>query len=217
MTWTQSLDNGGSPITAYEVWYNQGPITNTFVKYSEVDANTLTETITTVTAGDPYVVLIITANRLGSSTLPSESVTVYAASAPEAPSAPTRVAGTNAQTTIDIEWTSNGDGGSGILGYEVWWNGGGTGPVTGLKASLAGSATTTQITDLIPGTYYGFAIKAVNIVDSSSLSDEATFIAATVPAKPLSISLDYQSETAITFSWVPDSETGGSPLLSYKL
>jgi len=130
-------------------------------------------------------------NRLGSSPASLET-TIYAASVPVAPNAPTRVPNTFSQTTIDIEWIASSNGGSGITGYEVWWNGGGDGPVTGLKQTL-GLITTTKITGLSPGTFYKFAIKAKNIVGLSSLSDAASFIAATVPAKPASIYLISQS------------------------
>ena len=217
VTWTATSDNGGTAITSYEVWYNQGPITNTFIVNSEVSSATTTETITSVASGDPYIVKIVAKNRLGSSE-DSGSVTVYAASVPDAPQAPSRVAGTNAQTTIDIEWTANGNGGSGITVYEVWWNGGGEGPVTGLKVEISsGSTTSTQITGLSPGTYYGFAIKAVNIVGPGSLSSETSLIAATVPEKPAHLSLVSQSETEITVTWEPSIDTGGTPITGYKL
>lgn len=187
VSWTASPDNGGTPITAYEVWYNQGPITNIFVLYSTVSESTLSETITTVTSGDPYLIRVVAKNRLGDSD-PSLESTVYAASVPDAPNAPTRVPDTNSQTTIDIEWTTNSNGGSGITGYEVWWNGGGEGPVTGVKATLS-AFTTAQISGLSAGTYYKFAIKAINVVGASNLSLETSFIAATIPAKPSTIYL----------------------------
>lgn len=93
VTWAASANNGGTAITAYQVYFNQGPITNTFVVYSTVSQATLTETITTVTSGDPYIIRIVTQNRLGSSPASLET-TIYAASKPEAPDAPTRVANT---------------------------------------------------------------------------------------------------------------------------
>ena len=57
----------------------------------------------------------------------------------------------------------------------------------------------------------------MNIVDSSALSPETSLIAATVPAKPGSVTLVSQSETAITFSWIPDADTGGTVLTQYKI
>ena len=74
MVWAATADNGGTPVTAYEVWFNQGPITNTFVKYSTVSPSTLTETITTVTSGDPYIIRIVAVNRLASSACLSMSL-----------------------------------------------------------------------------------------------------------------------------------------------
>ena len=136
MTWTAPTSNGGTPITGYEVWYNQGPITNVFVKYSTVSEVTLTETITSVTSGDPYIVRVVAFNRLGDSD-PSAETTIYAASVPSAPNAPSQVPSTESTTTIDIQWTANGNGGAPISGYELWWNGGGDGPVTGVKATLS--------------------------------------------------------------------------------
>lgn len=68
-----------------------------------------------------------------------------------------------------------------------------------------------------PGTYYGFAIKALNIVGTSSLSGETSLIAATVPAKPANLSLVSQSETQITVTWEPNVDTGGTPITGYKL
>ena len=93
MTWTGTTENGGTPVTSYQVWYNQGPITDTYVVYSTVSAETLTETITSVTAGDPYKIKIVALNRLGSSPDSSET-TIYAAAVPDAPQAPTRVSNT---------------------------------------------------------------------------------------------------------------------------
>ena len=87
------------------------------------------------------MIRIVARNRLGPSD-PSSEVTVYAASVPDAPSAPTRVPDTNAQTTIDLEWTANGNGGSGITGYEIYWNAGGTGPAIALKVAPLGTGTT---------------------------------------------------------------------------
>jgi len=89
-----------------------------------------------------------------------------------------------AKTTIDIEWTFNDNGGSQITEYEVWWNGGGSDPVTGKKLTVPGTQTNAQIVDLSPGTYYRFAIKAVNLVGSSSLSPDTSIIAATKPLAP---------------------------------
>jgi len=154
------------------------------------------ETISTVSSGDPYKIKVRGFNLVGAGPF-SDEVTVYAAREPDAPNAPTRVADTYAKDTIDIEWTPNGNGGSGISGYQIWWNGGGTGPVTGQLAELLTPVTTYQATGLSEGIYYRFAIKAVNIVKESNLSGETQLIAAKEPNAPGTPTLDSQDSTLV--------------------
>jgi cellulose 1,4-beta-cellobiosidase len=193
--WTAETSNGGSPVTAYEVWYNQGSIINTFVLYSSVNSATFQEIITTVSAGDAYTIKIRGQNRVGYSSY--TQTMIYAATVPDAPNAPTRVSGSNTLTTITLTWTANGDGGLAITNYEIWWNGGGAGPVTGLLQSTGSTSTTYVATGLSSGTYYSFAIKADNIVGTSSLSTSTSIICATVPDAPTSLTLVSQSTSAI--------------------
>lgn len=186
--WLVEASNGGSAVLNYEVWYNQGPILNTMVLYSTVNAATLEQIITSVSSGDVYAIKVRGVNRVGYSAF-SSTVNIYAATVPFAPNAPTRTAGTNTQTSITIEWTANSNGGSAITSYEIWWNGGGAGPVTGLLFNTGTTATTYVATGLSAGTYYSFAIKAKNIVGSSDLSSSTSIICATIPDAPISLAL----------------------------
>lgn len=111
------------------------------ILYEVIDSSTLQKIVTGVSSGTPYIFKLLARNDVGVSVFSSE-VTIYAAEKPSAPAAPTRVANTYALNTIDIEWTPNSDGGSTITGYEIWWNGGGSGPVTGLKETLTTDAVT---------------------------------------------------------------------------
>jgi hypothetical protein len=43
---------------------------------------------------------------------------------------------------------------------------------------------TAQITELTPGTIYGFSVKALNVVGDSEFSQAALIMAATVPDPP---------------------------------
>lgn len=192
--WTPESSTGGAPITGYEIWHNQGSITDTFYPYATVGPSTYTSTIAgpgVISPGDSYKVKIVAKNRVGDSDFSAET-TIYAATIPDPPNAPTRVIGTNTQTTIDLEWVQppNSNGGSGITDYEIWWNGGGVGPATGLKHTMGSATTTYQITGLTPGTFYKFAIKAINIVGTSNASEETEIIAATIPGAPNTPTLD---------------------------
>ena len=190
--WPAEASTGGAPITEYEIWHNQGVITDTFYPYSVVGPSTYTETITGISQGDLYKVRIVARNRVGDSDYSAET-TIVAATVPDPPDAPTRVVGTNTQTTIDLEWTPNSNGGSGITDYEIWWNGGGGGPATGLLHTMGSATATYQVTSLTPGTFYKFAIKAINIVGTSNASGETEIIAATIPGAPSTPTLVSQS------------------------
>lgn len=203
-------------VLEYEVWYNQGTITNTYVFFGAVNSASFEQIITPVSSGDAYAIKVRGRNRVGYSSF-SPEVTVYAATVPAAPNAPTRVAGTNSQTSITITWTPNSNGGQTITNYQVWWNGGGSGPVTGMLSDTGSTSTTYVASSLSAGTYYAFAIKAINIVGVSDLSLSTSLIAATISNAPTSLQLVSQSSTTITVSWTAPANTGGTPLTNYKL
>lgn len=94
--WTAnpSADYGGTQLTGYQVWWNQGPIINTFVKYSDVNQATFSQTIASVTTSANYKFYIVAKNIVGSS-IPSAVVEIYAAVVPDKPTNLKRVDGTN--------------------------------------------------------------------------------------------------------------------------
>lgn len=103
-----------------------------------------------MTTSAQYKFYVVAKNKVGVSQ-PSTIVSIYAAVVPTAPTNVKRVAGSNTQTTIDLEWTRAYNGGSTITGYQVWWNQGGDGPVTDVKVVLNTDTTTVRITQLTPG------------------------------------------------------------------
>lgn len=183
--WTinPSSDFGGSQLLGYEVWWNQGPLINTYVKYGDVNAATFNKIVSPVTTSSNYKFYIIAKNIVGSS-VPSSTVQIWAAIVPNAPVNLQRVVGTNAKTTIKIEWTKAYNGGSTITGYQVWWNHGGSGPVTEIKAVINTDITNYLAEGLTAGQNYGFAVKAINVVGSSDLSTLKVIMSATVPEAP---------------------------------
>ena len=117
MGWAAESSNGGLALDEYQLYWNQGPITNSFVVYSTTSSSVFQATIPDLTSGNPYIFKVRAKNAVGESPFSAE-FTIYAATVPNAPNAPTQVAGSNAQTTIDIEWTTaNSNGGSTITGY----------------------------------------------------------------------------------------------------
>lgn len=90
---TQS-DYGGTQLTGYEVWWNQGPILNSFVKYSDVNQATFSQTISSVTTSANYQFYVLAKNVVGTS-VPSDVLEVWAAVVPSAPTSVQRLDGSN--------------------------------------------------------------------------------------------------------------------------
>jgi large repetitive protein len=214
--WTKNAQNnfGGSQLTGYEVWWNQGPIINTYVKFSTVNSATFSQIISPVTTSSNYKVYIVAKNIVGDSPQ-SQIAEIWAAIIPNAPVNLGRVPGTNAESSISIQWDKAYNGGSTITGYQVWWNQGGSGPVTEILAVINTDAPTHQVTGLTPGQNYGFAVKAVNVVGVSDLSSLKVIMSATIPDAPSTPVMISQSETQITVSWNPAANDGGSALTQY--
>lgn len=91
-----------------------------------------------MTIGSNYNIYVKAVNVVGSSAQ-SDTVEIWAAMAPYAPTDLIRTPGSNAKTTIDIEWTAAYNGGSTIVNYEVWWNEGGSGPISTQLATTNGN------------------------------------------------------------------------------
>jgi hypothetical protein len=94
-------------------------------------------------------------NELGSASTRVALLTV-ASALPDAPAAPTAIAG---EAAVTLSWTAPFDGGSPITGYTVTPSIGGQ---PGTPIDLAGTATTHTVGDLDPSQRYTFTVAAKN-------------------------------------------------------
>lgn len=94
MGWAAESSHGGSAVIDYEVWFNQGSIINLYILYATVNSATFEKIISTVSSGEAYSVKVRARNRVGYGAYSSIG-TIYAATVPDAPNAPTRVVDSN--------------------------------------------------------------------------------------------------------------------------
>ena len=159
LTWS-TPNNNGSAILRYQYWVYDN-VTETFVVPENTtipnsDADTTSFTITGLTNGVPYTVVIKAVNTVGA---PDDDPGSYTpmAGPPGMPSVTvqSRVA------ALYVSWTVDDDGGSNITEYEVQWKSGAQGfDSSRQQAGLTG--TNTRIENLINGTEYDVRVRAMN-------------------------------------------------------
>ena len=141
------------------------------------------------------------------------------AQSPTAPLAPTVLTATPGNTTINLAWTAPGDGGSAILGYNVYeaTSPGGENYSTPANGNILLTATTAVVTGLTTGKTYYFTVSAVNSVGTSQPSNEAWAIpGGSVPGAATSVNA-VAGDASATVTWIPPVNQGGSVITSYKV
>ena len=168
LTWS-TPNNNGSAILRYQYWVYDN-VTETFVVPENTtipnsDADTTSFTITGLTNGVTYTVVIKAVNTVG---VPDDDPGSYTpmAGPPGMPSVTvqSRVA------ALYVSWTLDDDGGSNITEYQVQWKSGAqTFDSSRQQAGL--TATNTLIANLINGTEYDVRVRAMNSAGWGEWSD----------------------------------------------
>ena len=116
LSWTAPANDGGSPITGYEI--QKSPATGSPVWTSAGTVGNVTSTtVTGLTQNASYIFQVRAVNAVGSGAWSASSAAVQATGVP---GAATGVVGSNAtSTSIDVSWTAPNDGGSPIMQYAV--------------------------------------------------------------------------------------------------
>ncbi|MGI9256489.1 MAG: fibronectin type III domain-containing protein, partial [Salinispira sp.] len=163
--WT-APNNGGSPITAYELQYRTGSGAWTEIS-SGIGTNT-DHSITGLAKAAEYDVQVRAVNAIGAGDW-SESAAATPVTVPDAPDALTLYAGTG---RIVVRWTAPEDtGGKPITGYELQYR---TGSGAWTEIAPAPGTHDHSITNLINGTAYEVRARAVNAQGSGNWSESAT-------------------------------------------
>lgn len=119
--WFDPQDNGGSPITDFQVYWNNGNDNNPFVL---LQGSTLGMNILFIqsglTPGSYYQFKLRARNYVGLSPF-SRYVRIIAASVPQPPTSLISVSSTT--TSVTFSWTANSiNGGANVRDYAVYWD-----------------------------------------------------------------------------------------------
>ncbi|WP_189168389.1 beta strand repeat-containing protein [Pilimelia anulata] len=203
---------GGNPITSYDVSTDDGANWTTLTT-SAGSGGRLEGAVTGLVNGTPYTVRVRAVNVDGNGT-PSASETATPATTP---AAPTSLVLTPGNQSLVVTFTTAGDGGSAITGYEVSTDNGSTWAAATTTAVPATSNRRTTVTGLVNGTPYTVRVRALNAVGNGTPSaSEVGTPAAQVPDAPTMIDAAVRNGgTRVTFT--PPADNGGSAITSYEV
>ncbi|MXQ65788.1 hypothetical protein GQ466_17330 [Actinomadura rayongensis] len=160
VTWTAPASDGGAPISSYTVVSSPGGRTTT------VPADARTAAVQGLTNGTAYTFTVYATNVAGNGAA-SEPTTPVIPVGP--PGSPTEVAATAANGTATVTWRApDDDGGAPLTGFVV------TSDPGGFSATVPATATSADVTDLVPGAGYVFTVRAVNAAGIESAPSEAS-------------------------------------------
>lgn len=171
LTWSASTDTGGSGLAGYRIYRNGSdtPLASVAgTSYSD----------TALAANTTYTYRVAAYDSAGNESAQSGPVPVTTPGVPPTdstpPTIPTALGATAVSSSrIDLSWTGSTDtGGSGVSGYRIYRNGGGT-PLTTV------SGTSYSDLGLAPNTSYSFQVSAVDVAGNESLL--STSAGATTP------------------------------------
>jgi titin len=191
--------NGGSAITDYQY---QIDASGSFVSIGTSGAPF---TITGLTNGTPYPIVIKAINGIGNTN--SAPVSGTPATVPSKPVISIQYG--NQQLTVQFPIPANG--GSEITGYQYL--------ITSSSYTCAGfvkadASPPIILTGLSNGTLYSVVVLAVNNIGNGPRSEPASGTPATVPSKPTITSIT-DGNQQLTVAFTPGSD-GGSPIKGYQ-
>jgi len=197
--------NGGSALTNYQYSTDGG---STFSAFSPA-VTTSPVTITGLSNGSTYSVMLKAVNVVGNSPASSALSVIMPAGAPSAPSA---LSSSVSGNTATISFTAGANGGSAITNYQYSTDGGST--FSAFSPAVTASPVT--ISGLSYGSTYSIVLKAVNSAGNSTSSSALSVTVPPVdPFAPTALSAGSITTNSVIISFTPGAN-GGSAITNYQ-
>ncbi len=220
LSWDVPFDNGGAPVTSYEIGYRIG--TNPWSTWTRRETG-LEETIRELSASTLYEVRVAAVNRAGTGSYTTGFASTQASAQPNALLTLT-VCG-QSTTELDVFWatstsgrgkTSQASNSTLTDVYELYYK--------GLSASdweqvpnLADEGYA-RIYDLSPGIIYDVELRYfVDDVETTTYSGAASTQDATIPSVPLDFLIQPNADSNLELSWQSPERDGGVEILRYEV
>ena len=218
VSWLAPEDDGGAPITRYELQWSPDGASNWRNAGSTPDGETLTFKQSSLGIGITRYYRVAARNSRGLSAW-SDPPHAFAMTLAGVPGRPNLTARATDANTIELTWNVPADNGSPIIRYEIEWSADGS---DGSWTWLANpSPTDTSYSDggLDPGTERHYRIRAINGASPGEGSWSTARSATTPPAVPSAPELraEANGQNAIDLTWEPPFDDGGADISGYEI
>jgi len=135
------------------------------------------------------------------------------------PNPPTNLVATAvSKTQINLSWAAPiNSTTSQVNGYKIEIRPFCSGSFSVLVANTTNTMTTYSNTGLAEGICYEYKVSAINLAGTGNASNIASATTWTVPSAPTTLNVTALSNTALKLTWNAPSNTGGAPILGYKI
>ena len=217
LSWAAPVDSGGSPITGYRIERAvvRGGAWIIHVASTGSATTTYLDTGLTPNTTRFYRVRALNAQGHGDPSNVAEGTTNAAR-----PGQPQNLrARATGPTSITLAWERPAsDGGERITGYTIRRSGSKDGPWITIVRNTGSTATTFTNTGLQPATSYWYQVAAINRVGPGQWSFQAsTSTYAQAPGAPVGLTARAVGTARIDLSWSAPRNTGGAPILGYRI
>jgi len=164
LTWTAPADNGGSPLTNYEIMVAEriGSAWSSYKPFARSNSTATTAVVTGLTNGRQHLFVVRAVNAKGVSAWTTLSAAVTPTTTP--PTLVTGLKATPGSKRVTLTWAAPADnGGSAITNYEIMYADQTAGVWSAYKSvtRTASTATTATVTGLTAGKAHIFVVRAV--------------------------------------------------------
>ncbi len=206
LTWNAPANDGGSPITGYNVYEGTSAGGESTTPVCTTTASSCP--VTGLATGTPYFFDVEAANIAGFSGPSNEARAVAGVNLPAAPTALAATT-TASSTSVSLTWAAPAnDGGAPITGYNVY-----VGTSAGRESATPACSTTTTgcpVPGLTTGTTYFFDVEATNTAGSSGPSNEVQIIAGVVPPSAATgLTVTATTVNSASLAWNASANDGG--------
>lgn len=209
LSWQEPFD-GGSPLTAYNIYRGTTPDGETWLATILPDTPLFTDA--TVTNDVTYYYYVKAENEVGESG-PSNEVSATPIPGPTVPGVVGNLTATGGDQRVTLTWSPADDGGSPITNYKVY-----RGTHSGDRSDVTtiGDVTTHTDSQLDNGQRYYYVVSAVNAEGEGPPSGEVSATPATFPGAPRNVQGTPGNEV-VTIQWSGPLFDGGAAVESYKI